>query len=290
VARVLRPSGPNGSPIGFRFQSAQALDPNASSISIPSQSALFPLFDAASPFRQPLIHGYTTFTQSGRVYFILRALDGDGALDSRLMETFNARLLADLVDSGGGTAYERLLREQLILTFYVNRAPYFDVGQPLFFPKPPQYNGGVVASSTSRVLHMNLPAIDPDPYDPANKPASGGYPSATTVFRTQVTVRGSYTSGGVTRDTTYTAPREFGFNYDIDLPTDAPYITGTNLMLTIQLCDCANCEQSPGTGRCVNFGPVPVTVPPFAATLGAATETRLTGTKPQETSSGSRKP
>ena len=278
-ARVMRPSGRNGSPIAFRYQYTEGLDPNVLSTVTPSQSALFPLYDAASPFFQHLVNGYTAINQSGRVYLVLRAIDGNGATDERIRDTFSARLLTDDVDSGRDTdPYDVSLRKQLIMTFYVNRVPYFDVESPVFFPKPPENNNGNIAVSPDRVLRLNLPAIDPDPYDPATKPSIGGGPSTSTVLRTQVTVTGSYTSGGVTRDTTYITSRRFNANYNIDLQADAPYITGTRLKLSIQLCDCNECETVAGSGRCVNFGPILVDVPPPASILGGGSMARPTGT------------
>ena len=100
-----------------------------------------------------------------------------------------------------------------------------------------------------------------------------------TVLRTVVTVTGSYVaSPGVLRDTSYIARRSFSANYNIDLQAEAPWITGTHLLLSIQLCDCAECETAVGTGRCVRFGPIPVDVaPPAAAALGSGTMGGQTG-------------
>ena len=298
-ARVLHPGPANGSPVGFRYQLAYALDPGASFISAPSPSALFPVFDAASSSEQPTVNGYKEFTQSGRVYLIVRAVDGDAGnlaldtgVDRRLEDAYSARLLADEVDGGGGTLNQKKLREQLILTFYVNRAPYFDFSQALFFPKPPEFNGGAVAVSPDRVLHLNLAGVDPDPYDPVSRPPPGG-PSTTTVLRTQVTVSGTgqYAPGGALHDTSFTALRQYTSAYTIDLHTDAPYITSTRVYVTIELCDCANCEQTSGTGRCITSAPIPVDLPPPAASsMGDNTLSRPTGTKPRVTSSRSLTP
>ena len=289
-ARVLRPGVANGSPSGFRYQYAHALDPDAALVSTPSQSALFPVFDATSSFEQPTINGYKGFKQSGRVYLIMRANDGDGASDDRLEDPYTVRLMTDEVDAGGGTPEQRKLRQQLVLTFYVNRAPYLDFSQPQFFPKPPEYNGGVTQTSPTRVLRINVPAVDPDPYDPANRPEPGG-PSSTTVLRTQVTVKGTYTAGGVTRDTSYTAPRQFASTYTISLPAEASYITSTRVYVTIELCDCASCEQTPGTGRCLTYAPIPVDLPPAASdVMGGNPTSRPTGIDSDATPSRSLTP
>ena len=292
-ARVLRPGPANGSPVAFRYQYTEGLDPNVATTSTPSQSALFPFYDAASPFFQHIINGYTPIHESGKVYLVLRAIDGDGFADARIADTFSARAFADAIDKGLDTDPNHVkLRQQLIMTFYVNRVPYFDLNSVGFFPKPPEYNGGVVASSPDRILRLKLPAIDPDPYDPATKPASGGGPSASTVLRTQVTVTGTYDAGGgVLRDTSYTAPQRFDPNYNIDLTADAPYITGSHLRLSIELCDCANCETTPGSGRCIRFGPIPVDVTSSASVApNGGSMGRPTGTIPSATSSRSLTP
>lgn len=274
--RVVQPSTAVGSPIGFRFQTTNALDPDQTTLSTPSQSALYPTFDAASTFRAPFINAYMSFNLSGKVYLIVHAIDGDLSIDDRLLEAPTAKRLADRVDAGMGTPNEVALRSR-ILTFYVNKSPYFNFASGGFFPKPPEFNGGVTASSPDRVLHLSLLAGDPDPYDRTSTPTPGG-PSVATTFRTQVTVHGTYTQGGVTRDTTYAAPAVFNTtNQTIDMTAAGPasYITGTHLTLDIQLCDCINCESQPGSGRCIR-ALIPIDVPPLSA--AAASPLGPTGT------------
>jgi len=276
--RVVRPGAANGSPVGFQYQYAELLDPPASGlVTLPSQSAPFPVFDAASPFEVSNVNGYVPMTASGKVYLILRARDGDEARDDRLSDMANARAMAVAVDNGtDNDPYHRKLREQLLISFYVNRAPFLNYNDGSFFPRPPLNSGDPVASSPTRNLTLVLPAIDPDPYDPANRPEPGG-PSVSTVLRWQVTVTGAAANG---RDTSYTTPQFFTPTYQLDLNSDAPYIKGTSLTLKIQLCDCVNCETQPGEGRCITFGPIPVTVPSSVAATqtGAAVPLRSTGT------------
>ena len=61
-----------------------------------------------------------------------------------------------------------------------------------------------------------------------------------------------------------------GFLREADLAVDAPYIVGTDLTLRVELCDCPECEISPGSGRCIDYRTdsrysIPVTVPPPTA-------------------------
>ena len=267
LARVVRPSGPTGSPIGFRIQYANFLDLDFANVALPSQTGLYPLFDPASSSRLPTINGYTVLNQSGRAYLIVRAQDGDGASDDRFSTARAAAILADDVDAGRDLNPDDVALRSRVLTFHVNRSPYFQFDDPGFVPKPPCLSCSPpvdTASSSSRDLVLHLPAFDPDPYDLATRPAGGGGRSGATILRTQVTVIGSYTEGGVTRDTSFAAPRSFDINQTIRLPIDAPYITGTVLTLDIELCDCADCEGSPGTGRCIHHR-IPMKVPPVTA-------------------------
>jgi hypothetical protein len=144
IARVVRPSGPNGSPIGFRVQYTDALDPDYTTASSPSQSGLFPLFDAASPFELPLVNSYTAITQSGKVYLIARAQDGDGATDGRFQNARDAQQLVDEIDAGINVTPERLALRSRVLTFFVNRSPAFLYCVSGFVPQPPglSCNGG----------------------------------------------------------------------------------------------------------------------------------------------------
>jgi hypothetical protein len=221
------------------------------------------------------------------VYLIMRSRDGDGLRDERFNDMGQARQIAIAVDNGtDNNPYHRQLRDQLMLTFYVNRAPFLNYNSGEFFPRPPLNPGDPIAVSPTRRLDLKLPAIDPDPFDRLNP---GGRPeNAPTVLRWQVTVHGADVNG---RDTTFTTAQFYTPNQTIDLAADAPYIKGTSLQLMIQLCDCLNCESNPGEGRCVNYGPIPVTVPAVAATqTGAASPLGTTGTNLNASSGRSFKP
>lgn len=278
-ARVLIPTkSPVGSPVGFRFQTTDALDPGQVSVSTPSESAVYPTFNAASSFTVPQVNGYMTFNLSGKIYLVVHAVDGDGGTDNRILDAAAAKALADRVDAGQGSANDIAMRSR-VLTFYVNRSPYFLFGSG-FTPPPPAYNtpAGTTYAFSDRVLHLFMPADDPDPFDRANPPPSPGQPSTSKPLRWQVTVNGTYTQGGVTRDTSFAAPVSFDPHVTIDLTAGgaAGYITGTHLTLDIQLCDCVNCESQPGSGRCIHQL-IPADVPAqTAAAAQGPTGTNLT--------------
>jgi hypothetical protein len=281
-ATVIRPSGLNGSPIGFRFQYGVLEDLDYRTLSAPTEFGLRPIFDAASVFRNTLVACYGEMYQSGLVYMVLRSEDGEGGIDKRIPSAAVARQIVDAVNNGTADAATTALRSR-ILTFYVNYSPYLDFEASDFFPKPPQYNTppGTVASSPDRKLRLVLRGIDEDPLDNATRPPRTGGPSPSTVLRTTVTVIGKNAGG---RDTSYRAPSSFTPSFVIDLPVDAPYIVGTDLILRVELCDCPECEITPGSGRCIDYRTdarysIPVTVPPptAARTTSANVSTTVPG-------------
>jgi hypothetical protein len=274
-AIVLRPAGLIGQPIGFRSQIATKLDPLRITLSDPSPSTLFPVADISSNFHNPKIAAYINPRLSGKAYIVIRAQDAEGKLDRRISSSRSAVKLADDVDNHVETRPELVALRSRIMTINVNYDPYLDFSNPLFFPKRPQDQGGVVASSPERKLTLQLFANDPDPLDLTGTVPEPGNPSATVVLRYRVTVTGKNAQG---RDTTYSTQPISGTTATtivIDLPFDAPYITGTSLSLDIELCDCTNCETSPGQGKCVHYL-IPVNVPVSAP--GAATSSAVPAT------------
>jgi len=269
VPIVIRPAGPSGQPIQFKLVYAHRLDPNYGTVQTPTSALYFPVFDANSSQRRPVINGYSVFSQSGRVYLIARAHDADGADDLSLQDPVSASVLADLVDSGLDQNPAHVgLRKTKILTFYVNKSPYLLVGDPTFYPKPPLAPpGDTIATSPSRLLDLNLLAKDDDPYEPGSGQQPGG-PSQHDILRWQVTVFGKAANG---RDTSYAAPRTFSPRQTIDLAVDAPYIVSNDLTLSVQLCDCSACEDAPGSGRCI-YQNIPLRITGAAA---SATGTRM---------------
>ena len=145
---------PNGSPIGFRSRIVVLQSPEQDGyISTFSQSGLYPLFDPNDVFDLPRIAIYHPQFISGRTYVLSKSEDGDGARDQRVDDP---RQLVEDVESGNATPEEIALRP-LVLTFYVNKTPYFRTDNPLFTPLP----GHVY---TDLNWNLVLPAFDPDPF------------------------------------------------------------------------------------------------------------------------------
>lgn len=248
-SKALRPGRPNGSPIGFHHRFETLLTPTGPA-TIPALSGLYPVFDPASIFRLPRIGGYGAMTQAGRVYALVRAEDGDGATDTRLAR---ARELVDRVARGEGTPEDIGLRTR-ILTFYVDYPPLLQTEDPAFVP-------GIGDTFPSRSLQLNLLAGDADPYDPASPPATPGGPSSTSILRYRLTVHGKNPAG---RDTTFEVPGIHSPSYTFNEPAitvELPdYIIERDIQIQVELCDCADCEGEPGSGRCGGYA-FPVVVP-----------------------------
>jgi hypothetical protein len=231
---VLTPSDqPNGSPIGFRSRIVAVLDPYRT-LSQPAAKQLCPVYEPASPFRNTVINSYWGMFQSGKAYAVARAEDADGALDGRIT---NPVALADLVDWPvlGGTAEEIALRTR-VLTFYVNKSPILGRTSP----RPD-------TTITTRDFSVVLPATDEDPYDSHNLPSGVGGPSESVVLRRTLTLKGKNLDD---RDTTWTDPQRYYTQVVLNWTVPCFFKPG-RLILQVQLCDCSECEQNPGQGRCV---------------------------------------
>ena len=272
AAVVIRPGPPNGSPIGFRSQVAVELNPSLQR-SYPSLSGILPVFDPASTFRAPRMNAYWPMIQAGRAYAIMRAEDGDGrgvgGLDLQVLDPPIFANQIDAIPPSQRTDYENDLRSR-ILTFYVDRLPFFRTAQPGFTPAfPPFTPSRPQTAYPTRDITLNLPAGDDDPYDfeaagtSVSKPPPGR-PSATTVIRISVKFRGQDASGA---DTVYAPaflnPMATTQASNITIPS---YIVSTTVIADIELCDCRLCELQAGEGRCTRFL-VPFTVPPPAPAL-----------------------
>ena len=110
---VLLPQGLVGSPIGFRAQLSTRLPDGT--VARSATGGTYPVFDPGSVFRLPQVSGYWRAVFPGKGYLLVRAVDADGIIDPAPADPVR---LADLVDSGGGTEADRLLRRR-ILTFTV---------------------------------------------------------------------------------------------------------------------------------------------------------------------------
>jgi hypothetical protein len=235
-ARVVVPGPPNGSPVGFQYINSVEQTPFGSPVPQPL-SKLFPVFDAARFDLNPVIGAYLPVQSAGTTYFAMEAVDGNSARDSRLPG--DPRLVGDASP----------LRS-LVLKFEVDKPPRFEFDRPGFVPRPD------TAFFTRSNLAFNLFATDDDPYDldPNNRPAGPGGPSKTVVLRWTVTLRGKNADG---QDTTYAPPGGFRVSTPA-IPVDVPsYIVGddparTDVYADIELCDCSECEQSSGSGRCIH--------------------------------------
>lgn len=251
---VVRPDTANGSPIGFRSRIVTVSEPFQSQIS-PSESGLYPIYDAARFDRAPYIAAYWGMRSAGKAYALVRAEDGNLERDKRIPEKIGltAVQLADGIDDGSITDPYLVSLRSKVLTFYVDKAPEL-LRNPPFIPQVNQ-------TFTGTSWTLNLIADDIDPFDPGNPPSRIGGPSATKVLRRRITVLGKDVNG---RDTIYVDPTDY-FNANMTILVPTYIVPGQPTTLRIQLCDCPQCESIPGQGRCrsvnipVNYtGPQPV--------------------------------
>jgi hypothetical protein len=255
-------SGPaNGSPIGFRFRIPVVLyqtgrpDSAGNEVTL-TQSQVFPLSDPAVGF-EPHIGAYQGMQQSGRAYALIRAEDGNGGLDNRIVDPVG---LVDSVESGIiGPGHPRYHLRDKVLTFYVNRAPYLLQTWELnpatrFQPYEGQQIFGRTMSFTAEKV------ADDDPHRLSPVPPVGGPPlPIPRLFRFNVVLRGKLAGSNPARDTTYIPPHLSRSRvYEgipptgvtIQIPT---YIEGPDVSVDIELCDCADCESIGGAGRCRRY-------------------------------------
>jgi hypothetical protein len=248
---VVEAAGLVGSPIGFRSLIVNRLTPLGLR-SIPAQTSIYPVYEPASVYRAARIGGYWRMFQAGKAYAVARAEDADGGLDNSVKEPVS---LADAVDEGGGTPADRLVRNE-VLVFYVDKAPALvKTGFPQFLPTEGQ-------SISSPQWDFRLRGMDLDPYDPGDPSPPKGGPTSTTVIRFKITLYGhSVVNPDSAISWTY-YPRP-GVPYilegtDVELSfipggsmAANPFASGP-IRVSIQICDCVDCEGAPGQGRCVD--------------------------------------
>ena len=268
-------SGPaNGSPIGFRFRIPVVLYQNGRPDSAGNevtltQSQVYPLSDPAVGF-EPHIGAYQGMQQSGRAYALIRAEDGNGGLDNRIVDPVG---LVDSVEAGQITpGHPRYHLRDKIMTFYVNRAPYLlatDDPNPATRFQP--YEGQQIFNRTMPFTASKV--ADDDPHRLSPVPPVGGPPlPIPRLFRFNVVIRGRLTGSVPARDTVYIPPELSRSRAYTGVPLDMtisipPYIDYGNVSVDIELCDCADCESAGGAGRCRRYPRINVVnVPPASPT------------------------
>ena len=235
---VLVPGPANGSPIGFRSIVTMSLTP----FQQPSRTALtglYPIFDPNDVFNLPRIAGYHPVFLAGRAFAVMQAEDSDGDRDRRVSD---GRDLVIKVENGTATPAEQALRP-LVMTFEVDKPPYFVTNNPLFRPRT-----AVVDTFTSLLWDLRIIGDDPDPWQ-ANSNTPPGIPSSSILLRTRLKVIGKQSNGD---EFIYEDPRSYVNQQNISLLLPSS-MAGGPVTLEVELCDCDQCEDFPGTGRCVTL-------------------------------------
>jgi hypothetical protein len=140
-----------------------------------------------------------------------------------------------------------------VLVFYVDKAPALVRDSSLFRPREGQ-------SITTVQWTFLLRGMDLDPFDSGDLSIGGGGPSSKTTLRYKVTLYGPSLTG---RDTSWTYLEPSGLPYIQTLGGDRPltFVPGGTMdknpfasgqiRVSIEICDCSDCENTPGQGRCV---------------------------------------
>jgi hypothetical protein len=234
----------NGSPVGFSGLVVVAQDPNRKGFLRPAESLTYPDFRLGTPFYNPVPILQEVARSSGYAYARIRSADGDGTKDNRIAQPV---LLADEVDAGGGTQYEREILRPKVMTFYVNKNPRLLEQLPNFSPKIGQ-------TFTTNPVHFSMIA---DNEDPANigEITPPGRRGNNNVIRASVTVCGDSSGVPVCRPDTRPIGSRLSSEADITIPSN--WTRGT-INVIIELCDCQSCEDIVGQGRCYTRAPIPI--------------------------------
>ncbi len=256
---VIQPAGRVGSPVGFRALMVMRLTP-AGLPSTPAWSPAYPNYLPGSSVRSPSVGFYAKAVKAGKAYVLVRAQDADGGQDLSVQ---------DILAIGDNPGADPELRRK-VLTFYVDKAPALVFNKPgdPFRPNP---NGAPAVLDTfpdtplSCSWNFHLIGRDFDGVRPTEpNPTPGGpYPDTNSVFlRFKVTLYGKNLAG---RDTAYTYVSQsglpeiqisgsgFGVADVVLFPNQVknPFATG-EMYASIQICDCYDCENTFGQGRCVD--------------------------------------
>jgi hypothetical protein len=242
----------NGSPVGMHFRIPIRLGDSTGTVTSFPQSQVFPLSEISST-PETHIGGYQGMQQAGRAYALMRSEDGNRGQDISIDDPV---AFVDSIERGlippGSPRYA--LRDR-VLTFWVDRAPTLALDDGAFHPAA---NGR--DTIYTRVLRLTLSKVaDDDPYQSIQREV-GGVKAGTSVpvFRFSVTVRGRRT--GSNEDAVYAPDNlrrktQTNFDQDIIIPD---YISGPDLYVDIEVCDCRDCEAVPGEGHCRRYPPIHV--------------------------------
>jgi hypothetical protein len=228
---VLEPGPANGSPIGLRSATSFLLA-NGNVARFPT-SSLYPDYNF-NVVPQHHIGWYQGVQYASRAFAVNAAQDGDGTRDMRVPDGV---ALVQRIENGTATPEEQALRSK-VLTFYVDRAPYFLTGNPLFLPTPMQTFAGTHWA-------LNLIADDEDPYSPFMRQVGGPSPNLT--LRRMIKVHGKDLQGN---DLAYVDPNVYLNQQNITVTVPANLRAGP-CVIEVELCDCPTCENVPGSGRCI---------------------------------------
>ena len=271
----------NGSPVGMHFRIPIKLGDSSGTQSGFPQSQIIPFSEAAF-VAEPRIGGYQGMQQAGRAYALLRSEDGDKGLDETIDDPI---ALVDSIEKGLiSPSSPRYALRNRVLTFYVDRAPYLALDDPTFHPAASGND-----TIFTRTLHLTLSKVTDDDFYQNLQGRAGGVDATLSipVFRYSVTVRGKRT--GSNEDAVYAPDNlsrkiQTNFDQDIVIPN---YISGPDLYVDIEVCDCRDCEALPGEGHCRRYPPIHVYMK-LAGPQPAPTRANLSPTGPGSSGESSR--
>jgi hypothetical protein len=220
---------------------------------------MYPNYMPASVFRATRIGGYWPMYKAGKAYAIARSEDSDGGLDYSVQNTEVAMVIGDRWPDPDAANCDPLRRK--VLVFYVNKAPAL-VKSPPFLP----YDGQSIIDTR---WYFNLRGMDLDPLDPRTLNFGVGGPTPNKVLRYRITLYGrslpslgggpiSWTYADSASGNSYVLSNTLGGDCALSFipgggPTMAenPFDSG-EIRVSIQICDCIECETVAGQGRCVD--------------------------------------
>jgi len=284
---VVKRTGNNGSPVGFRLYVPVKLYPNGP-LAPGTLSPIYPL-DEAINVPETHIGGYIGMQQSGRAYATLRAVDGNGRADDRLQNPVG---YVDSMDAGLiPPSSPRYRLRSRVLTFFVNRAPFLRTWISSFQPGGP-WNNKPVTTYPTRDISLNWTTFqkDQDPYDPSQRSVGGPPPLSTPVerFRYTISMRGRTLAGN---DTVYrpNLPTLFRAETAPTSITVPNFLQGPDVTIDLELCDYPTADYVGGQGRCRNYSfpvLVPLADPNAVAPLRARTNVKTGPGNPRNTDGG----